>query len=76
GGLELQVFAAAHPQGRLVGVDPSAEMLKLADATLGPVATRVELVEGYIDTAPPGPFDGATCLLTLHFLPSDERSNT
>ncbi|MGO4259464.1 class I SAM-dependent methyltransferase [Lysobacter sp. TAB13] len=76
GGLELKVFAEAHPQWRLVGVDPSAEMLKLADATLGPVATRVELVEGYIDTAPPGPFDGATCLLTLHFLPSDERLNT
>lgn len=51
-------------------------MLKLAGKTLGPLASRVELHEGYIDTAPDGPFDAATCLLTLHFLPADERVKT
>lgn len=76
GGLELKVFAEAQPGWRLVGVDPSAEMLKLARATLGPLASRAELCEGYIDSAPEGPFDGATCLLTLHFLPADERLHT
>lgn len=76
GGLELKVFAEANPNWRFVGVDPSAEMLKLAEATLGPLAARVELHEGYVDTAPPGPFDGATCLLTLHFLPAEERLHT
>lgn len=76
GGLELKVFAEANPNWRFVGVDPSAEMLKLAQATLGPPASRVELHEGYVDTAPPGPFDGATCLLTLHFLPAEERLHT
>ncbi|WP_046659452.1 class I SAM-dependent methyltransferase [Lysobacter capsici] len=76
GGLELKVFAEAQPEWRFVGVDPSAEMLKLAALTLGPLASRVELCEGYIDTAPVGPFDGATCLLTLHFLPADERLRT
>jgi tRNA (cmo5U34)-methyltransferase len=76
GGLELKAFAEAQPGWRFVGVDPSAEMLKLAQATLGPLATRVELCEGYIDTAPQGLFDGATCLLTLHFLPPAERLNT
>lgn len=30
----------------------------------------------YIDSAPKGPFDGATCLLTLHFLPPAERLKT
>jgi tRNA (cmo5U34)-methyltransferase len=76
GGLELKVFAEAQPEWNLVGIDPSAEMLKLASATLGSLASRIELHEGYIDTAPEGPFDGATCLLTLHFLPAEERLHT
>ncbi|KRB11636.1 class I SAM-dependent methyltransferase [Lysobacter sp. Root690] len=76
GGLELKVFAEAQPEWRFVGVDPSAEMLKLASETLGPLASRVDLCEGYIDTASVGPFDGATCLLTLHFLPAEERLRT
>lgn len=76
GGLELKRFADNQPGWRFVGVDPSAEMLKLAQATLGPLAERVELHEGYIDTAPDGPFDGATCLLTLHFIPAEERLRT
>ena len=73
GGLELKVFAEAQPGWRLLGVDPSAEMLKLARATLGPLAARVELIEGYVDTAPQRLFDGAACLLTLHFLGAEER---
>ena len=76
GGLELKVFASAQDKWRFVGVDPSAEMLKLANVTLGPFASRVELHEGYIDTAPEGPFDGATCLLTLHFLSAEQRLHT
>jgi tRNA (cmo5U34)-methyltransferase len=76
GGLELKVFADAHPGWRFTGVDPSAEMLKLADTTLGPRAARAHWVEGYIDDAPQGPFDGGTCLLTLHFLPREERLRT
>jgi tRNA (cmo5U34)-methyltransferase len=76
GGLELKVFAEAHPGWRFTGVDPSAEMLALAKTTLGPLAPRAELVEGYIDTTPAGPFDAATCLLTLHFLPAEKRLHT
>lgn len=76
GGLELQAFAERQPGWHFVGVDPSAEMLKLASATLGSLASRVELHEGYIDTAPKGPFDGAACLLTLHFLTAKERLHT
>jgi len=73
GGLELKVFAEAQPSWRFVGVDPSAEMLELARRTLGPLGSRVHLQQGYIDAAPLGAFDGATCLLTLHFVPSEER---
>jgi len=76
GGLELKVFASLHAEWRFVGIDPSAEMLKLAEATLGSLASRVELHEGYIDTAAVGPFDGATCLLTLHFLSVEQRLHT
>jgi len=73
GGLELKLFAEAQKDWRLLGVDPSAGMLDLARSTLGPLQSRAELVEGTIDAAPLGPFDGAACLLTLHFLPRDER---
>lgn len=76
GGLELKAFAEAQPGWRFCGVDPSAEMLALAERTLGPLASRVDFRHGYIDGAPAGPFDGATCLLTLHFLPEDERRRT
>lgn len=76
GGVELKAFAQSYPQWRFVGVDPSKEMLDLAQATLGPLAARAELHHGYIDTAPAGPFDAATCLLTMHFVAIDERKRT
>src|SRR6185312_11792379 len=56
GGLELKALAQAHPLWRFAGVDPAPEMLKLAKDMLGPLASRVALVEGYIDDAPEGPF--------------------
>ena len=76
GGLEMKAFAEAQPGWRFCGVDPSAEMLDLAAHTLGPLASRADLVRGYIDDAPEGPFDGATCILTLHFIPEEERRRT
>lgn len=77
GGMELKAFAEASPTWRLTGVDPSAEMLGLAKRTLGvELSARVDLIEGYIDSAPDIAFDGATCLLTLHFLSAEERLQT
>lgn len=76
GGLELKEFATAHPGWEFDGVDPSAEMLKLARETLGPLGSRVRLHQGYIDAAPEGPFDSASCLLTLHFVPREARLST
>ena len=76
GGLELKLFADMQPDWHFVGVDPSAQMLALATDVIGPHAGRVQLHEGYIETSPEGPFDGATCLLTLHFLPREERIRT
>lgn len=76
GGLELKVFAQTHPGWVFDGVDPSAEMLRLAERILGPHASRATLHHGYVEGAPTGPFDAATCLLTLHFLPVEERRRT
>ncbi|MEX1041081.1 MAG: methyltransferase domain-containing protein [Pirellulaceae bacterium] len=76
GGLELKAFAQAQPSWIFDGVDPSAEMLKLAEQTLGPLGSCARLHQGYIDDAPEGPFDAATCLLTLHFIAHEERLRT
>lgn len=76
GGLELKALAQAHVGWRFTGVDPAGPMLDLARETLGADADRANLVEGYIDAAPAGPFEAATCLLTLHFLDREERVRT
>lgn len=76
GVLELKALAEAQPDWHFFGVDPSAQMLDLACRVLGPLGARVDLRQGFVDTAPPGPFDGATCLLTLHFLQREERLHT
>jgi tRNA (cmo5U34)-methyltransferase len=76
GGLEIKAFAEARPGWQFDGVDPSAEMLKLARKTLGSLATRAQWHHGLIDSAPEGPFDAATCILTLHFIEREERLRT
>ena len=76
GGLELKVFAEGQPRWSFVGVDPSAAMLDLARQTLGSLADRARLHEGLIDSAPEEPFDGAVCILTLHFIERAERART
>jgi len=73
GGLELEDLAKSNPDWRFDGVDPSAAMLDLANRRLGSLADRVTLHEGYVQDAPLGPFDGATCLLTFHFVPKEQR---
>ena len=73
GGLELAALADAQPEWVFTGVDPSAAMLDIARRTIEPFNDRIELIEGTVDAAPSGPFDGATCLLTLHFLDKSER---
>ncbi|QGJ69271.1 Class I SAM-dependent methyltransferase [Planctomycetales bacterium 10988] len=76
GGLELKTFALKHPDWTFDGVDPADEMLRLAEQTLGPLASKVRLHHGYVEDVSEGPFDGATCLLTLHFLSTEERQRT
>ncbi len=72
GGTEIQQFSPENPGWRLTGVDPSQDMLALAQAKaerLG-VRERVELVRGTVEDLPAeARFDAATCLFVLHFLP-------
>lgn len=74
GGMELKALADAQPGWTFDGVDPSADMLALAAETVGRHADRVRLHLGGIETAPEGPFDGATCLLVFHFIDRAERA--
>jgi tRNA (cmo5U34)-methyltransferase len=76
GGLELKAFAEAQPGWRFVAVDPSAPMLAVARQALGDQAARADFVEGVIDDAPPTRCDGASCLLTFHFLTAAQRLHT
>lgn len=76
GGLETRALAETQPGWTFDGVDPSAEMLGLAERVLDPHRDRTRLHRGVIDDAPDGPFDAAVCHLTLHFLDPDERRRT
>lgn len=73
GGLEIKTFAEAQPNWTFDGVDPSRQMLDLAEVMTQPHGSRINLYEGSVEAAPPGPFDGATCLLTFHFVEIEER---
>lgn len=76
GGLELKAFAEAQSGWSFDGVDPSADMLRLAGEMTAPHADRIRLHQGYIADAPEGPFDAATSILTFHFIPGEQRLET
>jgi tRNA (cmo5U34)-methyltransferase len=76
GGLEVKAFATAQPAWTFLAVDPAAPMLDLAVATLGPLASRMDVHQGYVADAPVGPFDAATGLLMLHFTEREDRLRT
>lgn len=76
GGLEMRSLAAAQPGWTFDGIDPSADMLTTARETVAPFAERMQFHHGFIDTAPDGPFDAATSLLTFHFILRDQRLAT
>lgn len=72
GGLDTQALAKAGHGWRFTGVDPAGQMLDLARHVLGPeTMRRVALIEGGVEAAPDGPFDGATLILVLGILPDD-----
>jgi tRNA (cmo5U34)-methyltransferase len=76
GGLEIRAMAEMQPDWRFTGVDPSPAMLDIARQTTSLCAERTHFIQGTAVDAPAGPFDGAVCLLTLHFLDCPERLET
>lgn len=76
GGMEIKALAEAQPGWTFDGIDPSSDMLRLAEWTLAPHAARVTLHQGFIDDAPDVAFDAAVCLLTFHFIAREERLKT
>lgn len=76
GGLELRAMADAQAGWMFDGVDPSAEMLKLAETTAGAHLSRIRLHHGTIEDAPAGPFDAATSILVFHFIEREHRLPT
>ena len=73
-GMEITEFAPLNPEWSFVGVDPSAKMLFLARKKMSEkkIRNKIRLVQGYVDdlTDKEG-FDGATCILVMHFLKDD-----
>ena len=76
GGLELAALAEAQPGWSFDGVDPSADMLQVAEGAVRPYAPRVTLHQGYVESAPDGPFDAATSILVFHFIAREQRLET
>ncbi len=73
-GIELVTFSGTRPDLRLHGVDPSRQMLDIARRRLEDrgLADGVTLQLGYAADAPTDPpFDAATLINVLHFVPDD-----
>jgi tRNA (cmo5U34)-methyltransferase len=73
-GREIEALGASSKEYRLTGFDPSADMLALAStfAEAPSLKDRVTLINGIVDDVESDPpFDGATSILVMHFLPDD-----
>lgn len=73
-GMELVTFGKANSQWQMLGVDPSANMLQMAQQKIEQegLSNQVKLFQGYTHELPVNPlYDGATCILVMHFLPDD-----
>jgi tRNA (cmo5U34)-methyltransferase len=73
GGNEISTLGQAHPSWQFTGVDPSEKMLAVAQSkveSLG-LGDRVTLHQGVVQDLPQIPFNAATSLLVMHFLPDD-----
>ncbi len=68
-------LAEALPDARVVGLDPSARMLEVFRAKLGPLADRIELVEGDAQALPfdDGTFDATTIAFGIRNVPDRQK---
>lgn len=75
GGGELKAFGPANPGWHFTAVDPSKAMLEVAHmkAKELEMQDRVEFIHGTVADVPAeSGYDGATCILVLHFIAEAE----
>lgn len=73
-GMELVRFGNANLQWQMLGVDPSANMLAIAQEKIEQqgLSERIKLFPGYTQDLPTTAlYDAATCILVMHFVPDD-----
>jgi tRNA (cmo5U34)-methyltransferase len=72
--MEIAEFAPLSPDWSFHGIDPSAKMLSLARKKISAkkIQNKISLIQGYVEDLPDKEgFDGATCILVMHFLKDD-----
>ena len=73
-GTEVATFGAAQPGWTIIGVDPSAEMVRMTERRADELGLddRVMIVHGFARDLPlTPPYDAATIINVLHFLEDD-----
>ena len=73
-GTEVATFGAAQPRWTIIGVDPSAEMVRMTERRADELGLddRVMIVHGFARDLPlTPPYDAATIINVLHFLEDD-----
>lgn len=73
-GAEIAGLGKQEPGWSLTGVDPSPDMISVASGRVaeGGLAHRAALRVGYVHDLPASqPYDAATAILVMHFLPDD-----
>jgi tRNA (cmo5U34)-methyltransferase len=74
GGAEIISFNQENPNWQITGVDPSEQMIKLANDKVNKagITDKIYLFHGLTSQLPlERIYEGATCILVLHFLPDD-----
>jgi len=73
-GMEICHFGQKNPLWKMTGIDPSKDMLSLAEEKMSVqrITNLVKFFCGYTDQLPETQsYDGATCILVMHFLSDD-----
>ncbi|MEL6673063.1 MAG: class I SAM-dependent methyltransferase [Bacteroidota bacterium] len=70
-GNEINAFHQRFPHWKMVGIDPSPDMVAQSREKLAHIS-HLRIEEGYVADLPTSPqFEAATLLLVLHFVPDD-----
>lgn len=73
-GVELVKFGTSNSEWQMLGVDPSSNMLAIAQEKIQHygLSQQVQLFTGVTQDLPETPlYDAATCILVMHFIPDD-----